>query len=96
MKQAAGRQPIPGDRIGLRVQGAPFRHGRVERDRVQPRGLAMEVDPLDDLRIDVLLLPNGHSRMVTPFSAGACRAVGMADWADWKMTTRPGHTVSRL
>ena len=36
------------------------------------------------------LLPNGCSRMVTPFSTTACAGRGMRDWSDWQHFTDQG------
>ena len=47
---------------------------------------------LDNRGAAMALFPNGHSRMVTPFSAAACERVGMDDWADWRHLTTPGFT----
>ena len=38
------------------------------------------------------LLPNGASRMVTPFSKVSWAAAGMGDWDDWSHVTAPGFT----
>lgn len=35
------------------------------------------------------LLPNGCSRMITPFSKSASKLRGMSDWSDWKHFTEP-------
>lgn len=45
---------------------------------------------LDNRGATMGLLPNGSSRMVTPFSKSAAAAVGMADWDDWQHVTAPG------
>lgn len=45
---------------------------------------------LDNRGATMGLLPNGHSRMVTPFSAGAATAAGMAAWDDWRHIEAPG------
>ncbi len=45
---------------------------------------------LDNRGATMGLLPNGHSRMITPFSQKAAAAVGMSDWSDWAMNTAPG------
>src|SRR3954451_13251419 len=45
---------------------------------------------LDNRGATMGLLPNGHSRMITPFAKGAWRAAGMASWSDWKDLRRPG------
>ena len=39
---------------------------------------------LDNRGATMGLLPNGCSRMITPFATRAADALGMADWADWK------------
>ena len=36
------------------------------------------------------LLPNGHSRMVTPFTTRSCNVLGMDDWSDWQLHDKPG------
>jgi hypothetical protein len=36
------------------------------------------------------LLPNGHSRMITPFTPRSSTAAGMQDWTDWQHIRRPG------
>lgn len=45
---------------------------------------------LDNRGATMGLLPNGASRMITPFSASACAAAGMRDWADWQHRTIAG------
>ena len=47
---------------------------------------------LDNRGATMGLLPNGASRMVTPFSKSACANLGMADWDDWQHITAPGFT----
>ncbi len=42
------------------------------------------ISALDNRGAAMGLLPNGASRMVTPFSKPACAASGMNDWADWR------------
>ena len=42
------------------------------------------VSVLDNRGAAMGLYPNGHSRMITPFSAQNCDRSGMDDWADWK------------
>ena len=39
---------------------------------------------LDNRGATMGLLPNGASRMITPFSKSSCAAAGMADWDDWR------------
>jgi phenylpropionate dioxygenase-like ring-hydroxylating dioxygenase large terminal subunit len=39
---------------------------------------------LDNRGATMGLLPNGSSRMITPFSASACAANGMSGWDDWQ------------
>jgi phenylpropionate dioxygenase-like ring-hydroxylating dioxygenase large terminal subunit len=51
-----------------------FRH-------IHSRGSAAK---LDSRGATMGLLPNGCSRMVTPFSKAACGALGMRDWSDWR------------
>jgi phenylpropionate dioxygenase-like ring-hydroxylating dioxygenase large terminal subunit len=53
-------------------------HSRGGESHLDNRGAAMG------------LLPNGCSRMVTPFSTSSCAAAGMADWADWIRVEHPG------
>lgn len=45
---------------------------------------------LDNRGATMGLLPNGHSRMITPFSASACAAQGMSAWDDWRHIEAPG------
>ena len=45
---------------------------------------------LDNRGATMGLLPNGSSRMITPFSKSACTAAGMADWDDWQHVVAPG------
>jgi phenylpropionate dioxygenase-like ring-hydroxylating dioxygenase large terminal subunit len=45
---------------------------------------------LDNRGATMGLLPNGASRMITPFSKSACAAAGMAGWDDWKHHVAPG------
>jgi hypothetical protein len=59
-----------------------FRH-------VHARGPAGGDTALDHRGATMGLLPNGCSRMVTPFSASACAARGMSDWSDWRHLTNP-------
>lgn len=59
-----------------------FRH-------IHARGPGGGDTALDNRGATMGLLPNGCSRMITPFSVGACRARGMADWSDWRHFTTP-------
>ena len=45
---------------------------------------------LDNRGATMGLLPNGASRMITPFSKSACAALGMRDWDDFRHHTAPG------
>ncbi len=45
---------------------------------------------LDNRGATMGLLPNGHSRMITPFSSSACANLGMAAWDDWQHFESPG------
>jgi phenylpropionate dioxygenase-like ring-hydroxylating dioxygenase large terminal subunit len=45
---------------------------------------------LDNRGATMGLLPNGHSRMITPFSHSACVALGMSAWDDWRHNVTPG------
>jgi len=45
---------------------------------------------LDNRGATMGLLPNGSSRMVTPFSKSACAAQGLAGWDDWQHLRNPG------
>ncbi len=45
---------------------------------------------LDNRGATMGLLPNGSSRMITPFSKSACAAFGMDDWDDWQHVVTPG------
>jgi phenylpropionate dioxygenase-like ring-hydroxylating dioxygenase large terminal subunit len=45
---------------------------------------------LDNRGATMGLLPNGASRMITPFAKTACTAVGMGDWDDWIHVELPG------
>ena len=47
---------------------------------------------LDNRGATMGLLPNGASRMVTPFSKSACAAIGMSSWDDWRHVVAPGFT----
>ncbi len=47
---------------------------------------------LDNRGATMGLLPNGASRMVTPFSQTACAALGMAGWDDWQHFVPAGFT----
>jgi phenylpropionate dioxygenase-like ring-hydroxylating dioxygenase large terminal subunit len=54
-----------------------FRH-------IHARGPAGGDTALDNRGADMGLLPNGCSRMITPFSKRAAEMTGMKDWSDWK------------
>lgn len=56
---------------------------------IHARGPAGGNTALDPRGAAMGLLPNGCSRMITPFSEAACRARGMQDWADWQHLTIP-------
>jgi hypothetical protein len=45
---------------------------------------------LDNRGATMGLLPNGSSRMITPFAKPACAALGMAGWDDWQHHVSPG------
>lgn len=47
---------------------------------------------LDNRGATMGLLPNGSSRMVTPFSKSSRAALGMSDWDDWRHVESPGFT----
>ncbi len=47
---------------------------------------------LDNRGATMGLLPNGSSRMITPFSKAACAKVGMSEWDDWRHIEAPGFT----
>jgi phenylpropionate dioxygenase-like ring-hydroxylating dioxygenase large terminal subunit len=59
-----------------------FRH-------IHARGPAGGDTALDNRGAAMGLLPNGCSRMITPFSPAACKARGMSDWSDWQHFTTP-------
>ncbi|MGI9596926.1 MAG: aromatic ring-hydroxylating oxygenase subunit alpha, partial [Acidimicrobiales bacterium] len=42
------------------------------------------VSILDNRGAAMGLYPNGHSRMITPFSTQRCEVTGMSGWDDWK------------
>ena len=44
---------------------------------------------LDNRGAAMGLIPNGHSRMVTPFASMNTKALGMSDWSDFKRTLVP-------
>jgi phenylpropionate dioxygenase-like ring-hydroxylating dioxygenase large terminal subunit len=46
--------------------------------------------PLDNRGSVMSLLPNGASRMITPFSKSAWSALGMRDWDDYRHVVAPG------
>ena len=54
-----------------------FRH-------IHARGPAGGDTTLDNRGAHMGLLPNGCSRMITPFSKRACELRGMQDWSDWQ------------
>lgn len=60
-----------------------FRH-------IHARGPAGGDTALDSRGAVMGLLPNGCSRMITPYSKNAAAASGMADWSDWKHIAAPG------
>jgi phenylpropionate dioxygenase-like ring-hydroxylating dioxygenase large terminal subunit len=45
---------------------------------------------LDNRGATMGLLPNGASRMITPFSASSWKAIGLRDWDDWQHVVTPG------
>lgn len=47
---------------------------------------------LDNRGATMGLLPNGASRMITPFSKRSWAAAGMEDWDDWRHLVSPGFT----
>ena len=57
---------------------------------IHSRGPAGGDTALDSRGAAMGLLPNGCSRMITPYSKKAAAANGMADWADWKHIVAPG------
>ena len=64
--------------------------GLRDREADQRRGPAGGDTLLDNRGATMGLLPNGCSRMITPYSTGAAAAQGMADWSDWQHFTTPG------
>ncbi len=48
------------------------------------------VSLLDNRGAAMGLYPNGHSRMITPFSAQHCERMGMDAWDDWRCVESPG------
>jgi phenylpropionate dioxygenase-like ring-hydroxylating dioxygenase large terminal subunit len=60
-----------------------FRH-------IHARGPAGGDTLLDSRGVAIALLPNGCSRMITPYSQRAAEASGMKDWSDWKHNVAPG------
>jgi phenylpropionate dioxygenase-like ring-hydroxylating dioxygenase large terminal subunit len=60
-----------------------FRH-------IHARGPSAGDTLLDNRGAHMGLLPNGCSRMVTPFSRTTCSSQGMRDWADWQHLVPPG------
>lgn len=57
---------------------------------VHARGPAGVDTLLDNKGAAMGLLPNGCSRMVTPFAKRVCEMKGMYDWSDWQHFTEPG------
>jgi phenylpropionate dioxygenase-like ring-hydroxylating dioxygenase large terminal subunit len=51
------------------------------------------VSVLDNRGAAMGLYPNGHSRMITPYSVQNCERMGMSDWDDWKVH-RSGPTAT--
>ena len=47
---------------------------------------------LDNRGATMGLLPNGSSRMITPFSKASWATAGMGDWDDWRRVEMPGFT----
>lgn len=47
---------------------------------------------LDNRGATMGLLPNGCSRMITPFSRASFKAIGMTDWDDYRHVVSPGFT----
>ncbi|MFM8563355.1 MAG: aromatic ring-hydroxylating oxygenase subunit alpha [Acidimicrobiia bacterium] len=47
---------------------------------------------LDNRGATMGLLPNGCSRMITPFSRSSFTAIGMTDWDDYRHVVNPGFT----
>jgi len=47
---------------------------------------------LDNRGATMGLLPNGASRMITPFSKSACSVMGMSGWDDFRHNTAPGFS----
>ena len=55
------------------------------------------VSVLDNRGAAMGLYPNGHSRMITPFSAQHAARMGMADWDDWRpIDHRPFSSITGL
>ncbi len=59
-----------------------FRH-------IHGRGAGGSETLLDSRGATMGLLPNGCSRMITPYSASAAAATGMSDWSDWRHIVTP-------
>ncbi len=51
------------------------------------------VSVLDNRGAAMGLYPNGHSRMITPYSTQACARSGMASWDDWKLLDHDGFAT---
>jgi len=51
------------------------------------------VSVLDNLGAAMGLYPNGHSRMITPYSKQNCERLGMDRWDDWKPVAAPAGDV---
>jgi hypothetical protein len=52
------------------------------------------VSVLDNRGAAMGLYPNGHSRMITPFSTQHCERMGLASWDDWRLLDqRPFRTI---
>ncbi|WP_419842729.1 aromatic ring-hydroxylating oxygenase subunit alpha [Candidatus Poriferisodalis sp.] len=55
------------------------------------------VSVLDNRGAAMGLYPNGHSRMITPYSKQNCQRVGMDSWDDWKLLDQgPFATAPRV
>jgi phenylpropionate dioxygenase-like ring-hydroxylating dioxygenase large terminal subunit len=57
---------------------------------IHTRGPAGGDTLLDSRGATMGLLPNGCSRMITPYSRSAAVANGMTDWSDWQHLVAPG------
>lgn len=51
------------------------------------------VSILDNRGAAMGLYPNGHSRMITPYSTQNCARMGMSSWDDWQRHDAPGLRV---